>query len=579
MAEKQEIITDYVDIPLNTPLELIPKKVAQVTNGFKSHKTLSLEFRREQLRNLYYAIYDNMDLLKETLKLDLNKSSLEANLSELAYVLKEIYYFIDNLDRLAEPESAPIEFFMRPSTANIEKHPLGTVLVISPWNYPVLLSLSPVASAIAAGNTVVLKVSELSPHTSRAIVMLLQAHLDPEIFVGITGAIPESTALLKEKFDKIMYTGNGNVGRVVARAATNNLTPVILELGGKSPAIITKNANLYLAARRLLWGKQMNAGQTCVAPDYILIEESIKDSFIKELKLAHDEFYPNDLDKDTEWYGHIINKKHYNRLKEILNTTKGKIVVGGGTDDSSKFIAPTFIEGITSTDSLMQDEIFGPLIGIITVADVDEAITFIEREHDTPLALYIFSNDVKEQREIVSKTRSGAVGINDPMVHVSLMNAPFGGVGQSGYGAYHGKDGFEAFSHRRTVFSQSAIIEPLFGMRYPPYNKSKETQYRLVAMPPKPWFARKGPVRKSLFRRLFTLRNILFLGLARLIMTFLYPRIEEHLDFDVLVQDFQNLLLYVWGLGVAFVNFWRNIDWDEYGRGDLYDRQLNGQTN
>ncbi|KAF5094535.1 hypothetical protein DV451_005001 [Geotrichum candidum] len=579
MAEKQEIITDYVDIPLNTPLELIPKKVAQVTNGFKSHKTLSLEFRREQLRNLYYAIYDNMDLLKETLKLDLNKSSLEANLSEIAYVLKEIYYFIDNLDRLAEPESAPIEFFMRPSTANIEKHPLGTVLVISPWNYPVLLSLSPVASAIAAGNTVVLKVSELSPHTSRAIVMLLQAHLDPEIFVGITGAIPESTALLKEKFDKIMYTGNGNVGRVVARAATNNLTPVILELGGKSPAIITKNANLYLAARRLLWGKQMNAGQTCVAPDYILIEESIKDSFIKELKLAHDEFYPNDLDKDTEWYGHIINKKHYNRLKEILNTTKGKIVVGGGTDDSSKFIAPTFIEGITSTDSLMQDEIFGPLIGIITVADVDEAITFIEREHDTPLALYIFSNDVKEQREIVSKTRSGAVGINDPMVHVSLMNAPFGGVGQSGYGAYHGKDGFEAFSHRRTVFSQSAIIEPLFGMRYPPYNKSKETQYRLVAMPPKPWFARKGPVRKSLFRRLFTLRNILLLGLARLIMTFLYPRIEEHLDFDVLVQDFQNLLLYVWGLGVAFVNFWRNIDWDEYGRGDLYDRQLNGQTN
>jgi aldehyde dehydrogenase (NAD+) len=579
MVEKQEIITDYVDIPLNTPIDLISKKVAQVTNGFKSHKTLSLDFRREQLRNLYYAIYDNMDLLKETLKLDLNKSSLEANISELAYLLKEIYYFIENLDRLAEPESVPIEFFMRPAAAKIEKHPLGTVLIISPWNYPVLLSLSPVASAIAAGNTVVLKVSELSPHTSRAIVMLLQAHLDPEIFVGITGAIPESTALLKEKFDKIMYTGNGNVGRVVARAATNNLTPVILELGGKSPAIITKHANLYLAARRLLWGKQMNAGQTCVAPDYILIEESIKDSFIKELKLAYDEFYPSNIDKDTEWYSHIINTKHYNRLKEILNNTKGKIVLGGTTDDSSKFIAPTFIEGITSTDSLMQDEIFGPLIGIITVANVDEAIKFIEREHDTPLALYVFSDNVKEQRDIVSKTRSGAVGINDPMIHVSLMNAPFGGVGQSGYGAYHGKDGFEAFSHRRTVFSQSAIIEPLFGMRYPPYNKNKETQYRLVGMPPKPWFARKGPVRKSLFRKLFTLRNILLLGIARLIMTFLYPRIEEHLDFAVLLQDIQSLLFYIWGLGVAFVNFWRNIDWDEYGRGDLYDRQLNGQIN
>lgn len=576
MAEKQEIITDYVNIPLNTPLDLIPEKVSQVTNGFKSHKTLSLDYRREQLRNLYYAIYDNIELLEEALKLDLNKSPLETTISEVAYVLKEIYYFIENLDSLAKPESASVEFFMRPAAAKIEKHPLGTVLIISPWNYPLLLSLSPVASAIAAGNTVVLKVSELTPNTSRAIVMLLQAHLDPDVFVGITGAIPESTALLKEKFDKIMYTGNGNVGRVVARAATNNLTPVILELGGKSPAIITKNANLYLAARRLLWGKQLNAGQTCVAPDYILIDESVKESFIKELKLAYDEFYPSDINKDTEWYTHIVNSRHYGRLKEILDTTKGKVVLGGTTDDSSKFIAPTFIDGITSTDSLMQDEIFGPLIGIITVEGVDEAIKFIEREHDTPLALYIFSDNAKEQQEIISKTRSGAVGINDPMIHVSLMHAPFGGVGQSGYGAYHGKDGFEAFSHRRTVFSQSAIIEPLFGMRYPPYTKNKQIQYKLVGMPPKPWFARKGPVRKSLFRKVFTLRNILLFGVARLLMPLIYPRIEEHLDFNTLLSDFWAGLLYVWSLGVAFVNFWKNIDWSEYGRGDLFDRQLNG---
>lgn len=512
MRDKRDIITDYVDIPLNTPLEQIPKKVATVVNGFNSHVTLSLDYRREQLRNLYYAIYDNVDLLHETLQNDLHKDPLESDISEIAFVLKELLYFIENLDKLASPESAPVDLIMRPGSARVEKHPFGTVLIIAPWNYPVMLSISPVAAAIAAGNTVVLKCSELCPHTSRAIVMLLQAYLDPEIFVGITGAIPESTALLKLKYDKILYTGNGAVGRVVARAATINLTPVILELGGKSPVIITRTADLRLAARRVLWGKQMNAGQTCVAPDYILIEEPVKAKFIEELKKAHAEFFP-ELSSDTKSYSHIINRRHFDRLKEVLDGTKGEIILGGETDATKKFMAPTFIDGVTATDSVMQDEIFGPLIGLITVKDVDEAIEFIAREHDTPLALYIFSNSKKEQNHIISRTRSGAVGINDPLVHVALLNAPFGGVGQSGMGGYHGKSGFEAFSHQRTVFSQSLINEPLMAIRYPPYTAKKLSQYKIIGLP-KPWFKRTGPVRMSFARQTFTWKVITLIVIA-----------------------------------------------------------------
>ncbi|KAF5096561.1 hypothetical protein D0Z00_002745 [Geotrichum galactomycetum] len=496
-------VSSFEDIPIETPIEDIPIKVERVRNGFKSHKTQNLEFRKGQLRNIYYAILDNLDLLYASIQLDLNKSQLETDLTEIAFIFKEITYFIENLDKLAKPESIGVEVIMKPATGHIYKNPYGTVLVISPWNYPIVLAVSPVIAAIAAGNSVVLKCSELCPNTSRLVIKILNTALDSEIFTGVTGAIPQSTVLLKEKFDKILYTGNSTVGRIVSRAAAEHLTPVLLELGGKSPVIITKNADLKLAARRVLWGKQVNAGQTCVAPDYILVDAAIKPKFIAELKKVYEEYFP-DNDKET-WtsYSRIINERHFDRVTGILKKSEGTVIVGGISDPHSKLITPTFIDKIKPSDALMEDELFGPLIGIITVTSTQEAIDFICNEHDTPLAIYIFSNNFKEQEEIIAKTRSGGVGINDPLMHVALLNAPFGGVGESGTGGgYHGKFGFDAFSHSRTVFSQSSLVERLLTIRYPPYLPWKQdTYHKMIAR--NPWFSREGPVKKSFFKRLF----------------------------------------------------------------------------
>lgn len=513
------IVTDYTEIPLNTPIDDIPSKVQSVVEGFKTNKTRDVSFRKGQLRNLFYAIYDNVDLLHETLELDLHKPAHESDVSEISFVLKEIMWFIENLSSLAKPEKASIDLIQQPASAKVQRVPFGTVLVISPWNYPVMLSISPVAAALAAGNTVVLKVSELVPHTSRAIVMLLQAYLDPQVFVGITGSVPQATMLLAQKFDKILYTGNESVGRIVSKAAAKYLTPVILELGGKSPVIVTRYADLRLAARRVLWGKYMNAGQTCVAPDYILVEEYAREAFIMELKNAYKEF-AGELEATTPGYAHIVNEHHFERLDKLLKDTKGKVVVGGAVDPSNKFIAPTFVDGVDSTDSLLQDEIFGPLIGIISVPSLSAALEFIEREHPTPLALYLFSNNAAEQALVLGTTRSGAVGINDPLMHVALLHTPFGGVGTSGSGSYHGLDGFLAFSHRRTVFSQSSVIEPLMAMRYPPYTASKSAQFRMVGGMPKPWFGRKGPVLMSPSKQIMQPKILLTLIVLSLIMAF-----------------------------------------------------------
>lgn len=493
-------ISSYDDVPENTPLEDIPKKVARCVQGFRSNKTIPLDYRKEQLRNLYYAIADNKEAIHEAMYKDFDRPPFETDLSEVGFVLNEIIWFINKMDELAKPEGVELDLIMKMASAHIYKQPFGTVLIISPWNYPLLLSISPLAAAIAAGNTAVLKFSEMVPNTSRLLIKILESNLDPGVFAGIGGAIPQSTALLKEKFDKIMYTGNGQVGRIIARAAAETLTPVLLELGGKSPTIITKNADLRLAARRLMWGKQVNAGQTCVAPDYILVEESVKPKFIEELKKAYAAFFPDELNKDTP-HTHIVSERHFSRLTDMFERTKGKVIVGGHSDPQSRFFAPTFLDGIDASDSTMESEIFGPLVGIITVKNVDEAIEFIIREHDTPLAIYIFSKDKAEQEMIMSRTRSGGVGINDPIMHVTLMHAPFSGFGQSGSGGgYHGKSGFMAFTHSRTVFSQASIVEPLLDVRYPPYTDSKHKQTLTMTFN-KPWFSRTGPVKRSFFSR------------------------------------------------------------------------------
>lgn len=492
-------VSSYNDIPVETAIEAIPAKVESARQGFRSNKTIPLSYRKEQLRNLYYGIYDNLDVLYKALYQDLHKGQLETDLAEIGFVLNEITYFINNLDKLAKPEKAPLDLIMQPATAHVFKQPFGTVLIIAPWNYPLVLSISPIAAALAGGNTVVYKASELVPNVSRALIKILQTALDASIFVGITGAIPQSTALLKEKFDKILYTGNGTVGRIVSRAAAEHLTPVLLELGGKSPCIITKHADLRIAARRILWGKQLNAGQTCVAPDYILVDASVKSKFIEELRKAYKEYFPK-IDSETE-HTHIVSDRHFARISGLLENSKGKIIVGGESDPSTRFMAPTFLDGIDADDSLMSEELFGPLIGLITVKDTQDAIDFIIKEHDTPLALYIFSNNKAEQLEIISKTRSGGVGINDPLMQVSLVTAPLAGVGASGNGGgYHGKYGFDAFTHKRTVFSQSVgFMDRLLSVRNPPYSKSQTNQFHSLSAKAPP-FPRTGPIRKGFLR-------------------------------------------------------------------------------
>lgn len=401
-------ITTYKDIPENTPVETIPGLVSKVQQGYRSFKTIPLAYRKQQLRNLYYALYDNQELLYETMQLDLNKSKHEIDLTETYWVMSEILYFINNLEDLAAPKPVadkPVVYMASP--VHIHKQPLGTVLIISPWNYPIVLTVSPLASAIAAGNSVVLKLSELCPHTSCALAKILKSALDPEIFDVVTGTIPQSTELLAQKWDKIMYTGNGVVGRIVARAAAENLTPTLLELGGKTPVVVTKSANLQIAARRVMWGKQTNSGQTCVSPDYILVEKTIKNEFLKELEKVYAEFgwgkgndSATDEAKQHKNYSHIINARHFNRLSGYLKNTKGNVVVGGEghIDESSLYFPPTIVKDVIANDSLMKEEIFGPLLPIVDFSGLGEAVDFIVNLHDTPLALYIFSNDVKEQK-------------------------------------------------------------------------------------------------------------------------------------------------------------------------------------
>lgn len=494
-------ISSYEDIPEITPMEEIPKLINRVQSGFRSHRTISLEYRKQQLRNLYYAVLDNYDVLKEAVHKDLHKPPHETDLTELFYVSNEIRWFIENLDTIAKPEKIKeVPLTLKLATGRIYKQPFGTVLIISPWNYPIGLSISPITAAIAAGNTVVFKPSEVSVNTSKALVKVLSKALDPEIFVGITGAVPEITEILKYKFDKIMYTGNGAVGRIISHAAAEHLTPVILELGGKSPVVVTKTADLRIAARRVLWGKQTNSGQTCVAPDYCLVDESIKSDFIKQLKIAYEEFDKN-LDPNSPSYSHIISDRHFYRLKKYLDETKGDIILGGKSDAETRFFAPTIVDNVTASDSLMKEELFGPLLGLVSYKTLDEAVEFITKEHDTPLALYIFSTDKNEKKFILDRVRSGGVSINDTLMHLTFLHAPFGGIGESGSGSYHGIFGYKAFTHERTVLDQPGFVEFALDVRYPPYSESKNKQFALINGPVKNPFPRTGPIKKSFFQQ------------------------------------------------------------------------------
>ncbi|MCC6436741.1 MAG: aldehyde dehydrogenase family protein [Acidimicrobiales bacterium] len=462
--------------PPFTDLAEIPAIVAAARTGYRDGVVRSLDQRRAQLDRLRRLLIDGEDALLGALAADLGKSSTEAYATEIGFTLSEIDHARRHLARWAAPEKVRVPLRLRPAKARIVREPLGVIGIIGPWNYPVQLVLAPLVAALAAGNTAVLKPSELAPACSAVLAELIARHFDPAVVGVVTGGVAETTALLAERFDHLLYTGNGRVGRVVAHAAAEHLTPITLELGGKSPAVVTAGADIAVAARRIAWGKFLNAGQTCIAPDYVLVEEAVHAPLLDALQRSVGEFFGEDPAASPD-YGRIVNDHHHDRLTGLLDAGGfERVVVGGGADRGTGYLAPTVLAGVSPAAAVMQEEIFGPILPVLAVAGVRQAVEFIaERPH--PLALYVFG-DRATAEEVIGSTTSGGAAVNATMLHLAVPDLPFGGVGPSGTGAYHGEAGFLRFSHRRSVLDRGVRPDP--PVLYPPYRRWKRKLLRAV---------------------------------------------------------------------------------------------------
>ena len=446
---------------------MISQVVATARTAFESGKTRPLAWRKAQLSSMIKMLRDNADEFSAALKQDLGRGPEEAWLYDIGFSITEIELIIKNLKKWTEPRKVSTPLVSMPGSSHRIPQPFGVVLVIAPWNYPIQLLLIPVAGAIAAGNAVVMKPSEVSSATSALLGKLVPQYFDKDAIAIVEGAVPETTQLLAEKFDHIFYTGNGTVGRVVMRAAAENLTPVTLELGGKSPTIVDKSANLAVAGRRIAWAKYVNAGQTCVAPDYVLAHADVADKLVDEIRKSVKDFYGSDPQQSGD-FARISSPRHFSRLKAML--TSGKIAIGGESDEQQRYIAPTVLVDVTASDSVMQEEIFGPILPVLTVQSIDEAINFVNaRSH--PLALYVFAEDQKVNDKVVASTTSGGVTVNGTIFHMTGPFLPFGGVGESGMGAYHGRAGVDTFQHLKPVLKRSTRVDA--PLAYPPYTKRK----------------------------------------------------------------------------------------------------------
>jgi len=398
---------------------------------------------------------------------------MEVDLAEINCVVDECVTLIEELPHLMQPEIVKNDLANVGCTTCIRREPKGTVLVIGAWNYPVNLVLMPFAGAIAAGCTAVVKPSEVSPYTAKLLGELFPRYLDADSYQVVNGAVDETSMLLNEfKWDHILYTGSGMVGKIIMSAAAKHLTPVTLELGGKCPAIVSDDSDLDTVTKRLLWGKLLNAGQTCICIDYVLCSENFKNKLIPKMKAQIKEWYGDDVQK-AEGFGRIVNGRHFSRIMKYIQSTKGEIVMGGQSDAEDLFIAPTVVVNPAVNEPLMSEEIFGPVLPILTVKNLQEAVDFVNAR-DHPLALYVFTKNTKEQNFVLDNTQSGGVCVNDSVLHLACHNTPFGGIGPSGLGAYHGKFSFETFSHQRTTLVKSQGMEFLNNMlRYPPFTESK----------------------------------------------------------------------------------------------------------
>ncbi|MDQ7823983.1 MAG: aldehyde dehydrogenase [Candidatus Eremiobacteraeota bacterium] len=430
---------------------------------FESGKTGEYQFRHERLKALRELVTRHENEIYEALRADLGRPQSETFFGELLFVQGEIENALTCLHSWMKPKAVGTPLLLSPGSSSLHSEPYGVTLIIGPWNYPFQLMMAPLVGAVAAGNCVVLKPSEISSHTSSLLARLIPRYFEPGYIDVVEGGVEESGYLLQERLDYLFYTGNPAVGRIVMEAAARHLTPLTLELGGKSPCIFYRNFHFEAAVKRIVWGKFFNAGQTCVAPDYLLLYDGIADEIIKLIQKTVADFFGDDPKKSPD-YSRIINERHFKRLTALME--EGRIITGGAADAATRYIAPTVIDEVTWDSKIMEEEIFGPLLPVIYFDNLDKVLAEI-RKRPKPLALYLFSEDRETQRKVIRGTSSGGMCINDTLVHISTRELPFGGVGQSGMGAYHGKYTFDTFSHRKSVMERSLLLDPSF--RYPPY--------------------------------------------------------------------------------------------------------------
>lgn len=453
--------------------------VARLRRSFDAGRTRPAAWRKKQLEGMRQLLSAGESELETAMRADLGKAPAESWITELRLVGRELTHTLGHLDSWMSPHHVHLPVVLQPGRASVVCEPLGVTLVIAPWNYPVQLLLLPMASAIAAGNAVVGKPSELAPETSATIARLAPRFLDPEAVAVVEGDASTAQALLAERFDHILYTGGERVAHVVMEAAAKQLTPVTLELGGKSPAIVDKDAALGVVARRLAYGKFLNAGQTCVAPDYVLVHAAMEKPLIEHLTSAITEFYGADP-KASRDYGRIVNDRHFQRLTGLLSAGGFGGVAAGGldrADAAERYLPPTILTGVSPDAAVMSEEIFGPILPVLAVNDLDEAITFVNAR-PKPLSLYVFSAHSAAAQAVIERTSSGSACINTCVVQLAVPDLPFGGVGASGTGAYHGRRGFETFSHRKAVLAKPALPEP--PLQYPPYTALRQRLLRKI---------------------------------------------------------------------------------------------------
>ena len=441
---------------------------------FNSNITKDVNFRISQLKKLKDILKANRLLLDEAIYKDFKKSSFENYATELSLIFHEINLAVKKLKKWSRKTYVITNKANAIGSSYIIHEPLGVTLTIGAWNYPYQLSLAPVVAALAAGNTAIIKPSELALNSSNAMAKMINDNFDAKYLHVVEGGVEETTALIAEKFDKIFYTGSSNVGKIIMSAAAKNLTPVTLELGGKSPTFVFNDANIKITAKRLVWAKYLNGGQTCVAPDYILAEKGVKDKLINEIKNQIKDIHGENPQK-SEAFVRIINARHFSRITKLIDSSK--VIVGGNTDESDLYIAPTVLDNVSFDDEVMQEEIFGPILPIIEFDSLDWAIKMV-KNNQKPLALYIFSSNKKSIKKILHEISFGGGAINDTIMHLANSNLPFGGVGNSGMGSYHGKSGFNSFSHHKSILNKSTLIEP--SIKYAPYSSWKSKLLRLL---------------------------------------------------------------------------------------------------